>query len=292
MSVRERRIFLAVIGFLTFASVYATVVVAPVITAPADNRSRIGVLDQTTVENESHGPGTGGQQERQGRPEITAPRGQVDGHPREVHEERGGGGGGHDLARREAEAKERGRANAALIAHQTAEEAGENAAEPASHRGARERRRAARELAEPGDEEERAEHAREHGTREPALERRTRQPSHRAREAELAEHGPGHVASQAEPTNQRGERVRERDEGDGDAGGKPEGEKRREEAADAEARDRGDGAGAEGNGGDEDGCAWRAHDCHVRRIPARANRLQSLFILEHAHELTAGAMPS
>jgi protein TonB len=36
------------------------VVVAPVITAPADNRSRIGVLDQTTVENESHGPGAGG----------------------------------------------------------------------------------------------------------------------------------------------------------------------------------------------------------------------------------------
>jgi len=36
------------------------VVVAPIITAPADNRSRIGVLDQTTVENESHGPGTGG----------------------------------------------------------------------------------------------------------------------------------------------------------------------------------------------------------------------------------------
>jgi predicted MFS family arabinose efflux permease len=32
VSVRERRVFLAVIGFLTFASVYATVVVAPVIT--------------------------------------------------------------------------------------------------------------------------------------------------------------------------------------------------------------------------------------------------------------------
>ena len=36
------------------------VVVAPIITAPADNRSRIGVLDQTPVETESHGPGKGG----------------------------------------------------------------------------------------------------------------------------------------------------------------------------------------------------------------------------------------
>src|SRR5438034_3535902 len=36
------------------------VVVAPIITAPADNRSRIGVLEQTTADNESHGPGKGG----------------------------------------------------------------------------------------------------------------------------------------------------------------------------------------------------------------------------------------
>ena len=36
------------------------VVIAPIVTAPADNRSRIGVLDQTTVETESHGPGKGG----------------------------------------------------------------------------------------------------------------------------------------------------------------------------------------------------------------------------------------
>jgi periplasmic protein TonB len=36
------------------------VVVAPIVTAPADNRSRAGVLEQTTVENESHGPGVGG----------------------------------------------------------------------------------------------------------------------------------------------------------------------------------------------------------------------------------------
>jgi TonB family protein len=35
-------------------------VIAPIITAPADTRSRIGVLTQTTVENESHGPGVGG----------------------------------------------------------------------------------------------------------------------------------------------------------------------------------------------------------------------------------------
>jgi TonB family protein len=34
--------------------------IAPIITAPADTRSRIGVLTQTTVENESHGPGVGG----------------------------------------------------------------------------------------------------------------------------------------------------------------------------------------------------------------------------------------
>jgi len=36
------------------------VVIAPIVTAPADNRSRIGVLEQTTVETESHGPGKGG----------------------------------------------------------------------------------------------------------------------------------------------------------------------------------------------------------------------------------------
>jgi len=36
------------------------VVVAPIITAPADNRSRIGVLEETRVDNESHGPGKGG----------------------------------------------------------------------------------------------------------------------------------------------------------------------------------------------------------------------------------------
>jgi len=36
------------------------VVVAPIITAPADNRSRIGVLEETKVENDSHGSGKGG----------------------------------------------------------------------------------------------------------------------------------------------------------------------------------------------------------------------------------------
>jgi TonB family protein len=36
------------------------VVVAPIVTAPADNRSRIGVLTQTTADNDSHGPGSGG----------------------------------------------------------------------------------------------------------------------------------------------------------------------------------------------------------------------------------------
>jgi TonB family protein len=36
------------------------VVIAPIVTAPADNRSRIGVLEQTTAETESHGPGKGG----------------------------------------------------------------------------------------------------------------------------------------------------------------------------------------------------------------------------------------
>src|SRR3989449_3103144 len=36
------------------------VVIAPIVIAPADNRSRIGVLEQTTAENDSHGPGKGG----------------------------------------------------------------------------------------------------------------------------------------------------------------------------------------------------------------------------------------
>jgi TonB family protein len=35
-------------------------VVAPIVTAPADPRERIGVLAQSTVENDSHGPGKGG----------------------------------------------------------------------------------------------------------------------------------------------------------------------------------------------------------------------------------------
>jgi protein TonB len=35
-------------------------VVAPIITAPADTRNRVGVLDQTPVENDSHGAGRGG----------------------------------------------------------------------------------------------------------------------------------------------------------------------------------------------------------------------------------------
>jgi protein TonB len=35
-------------------------VVAPIIMAPADTRNRVGVLDQTTVESDSHGPGSGG----------------------------------------------------------------------------------------------------------------------------------------------------------------------------------------------------------------------------------------
>jgi len=35
-------------------------VVAPIITAPADTRNRVGVLDQTPVDQESHGPGRGG----------------------------------------------------------------------------------------------------------------------------------------------------------------------------------------------------------------------------------------
>jgi TonB family protein len=34
--------------------------VAPIITAPADPRTRIGVLEQTTAEADSHGPGKGG----------------------------------------------------------------------------------------------------------------------------------------------------------------------------------------------------------------------------------------
>jgi len=36
------------------------VVVAPIVTAPADNKSRIGVLEETPVETESHGSGRGG----------------------------------------------------------------------------------------------------------------------------------------------------------------------------------------------------------------------------------------
>jgi TonB family protein len=36
------------------------VVIAPIVTAPADNRSRIGILEEAKVETESHGPGRGG----------------------------------------------------------------------------------------------------------------------------------------------------------------------------------------------------------------------------------------
>jgi protein TonB len=36
------------------------VVVAPIVPAPADTRDRIGVLEQTTAQNDSHGPGKGG----------------------------------------------------------------------------------------------------------------------------------------------------------------------------------------------------------------------------------------
>lgn len=36
------------------------VVFAPIVTAPADMRDRIGVLEQTTAQNDSHGPGQGG----------------------------------------------------------------------------------------------------------------------------------------------------------------------------------------------------------------------------------------
>jgi TonB family protein len=35
-------------------------VVAPVLAVPADNRSRVGVLEQTASDNDSHGPGRGG----------------------------------------------------------------------------------------------------------------------------------------------------------------------------------------------------------------------------------------
>jgi TonB family protein len=35
-------------------------VVAPIITAPADNRNRVGVLTETRTDTESHGPGAGG----------------------------------------------------------------------------------------------------------------------------------------------------------------------------------------------------------------------------------------
>jgi TonB family protein len=34
--------------------------IAPVVSAPADARTRVGILEQTTAENDSHGPGTGG----------------------------------------------------------------------------------------------------------------------------------------------------------------------------------------------------------------------------------------
>ena len=36
------------------------VVVAPIVAAPADTRTRIGVLEETTAQNDSHGPGKGG----------------------------------------------------------------------------------------------------------------------------------------------------------------------------------------------------------------------------------------
>jgi protein TonB len=36
------------------------VVVAPIVTAPADPRNRVGVLEEATAQNESHGPGKGG----------------------------------------------------------------------------------------------------------------------------------------------------------------------------------------------------------------------------------------
>jgi TonB family protein len=36
------------------------VVVAPIVTAPANSRDRIGVLDETTASADSHGPGSGG----------------------------------------------------------------------------------------------------------------------------------------------------------------------------------------------------------------------------------------
>jgi TonB family protein len=35
-------------------------VIAPIVTAPADNRTRIGVLEQTTADSDSHGAGRGG----------------------------------------------------------------------------------------------------------------------------------------------------------------------------------------------------------------------------------------
>lgn len=35
-------------------------VIAPIIAAPADTRDRVGVLQRTTMENDSHGPGAGG----------------------------------------------------------------------------------------------------------------------------------------------------------------------------------------------------------------------------------------
>lgn len=34
--------------------------IAPIVSSPADRQDRVGVLEQTTVQNEAHGPGTGG----------------------------------------------------------------------------------------------------------------------------------------------------------------------------------------------------------------------------------------
>jgi len=42
------------------ASEQLPVVVAPIVTAPADSRSRAGVLEETTAQNDSRGPGQGG----------------------------------------------------------------------------------------------------------------------------------------------------------------------------------------------------------------------------------------
>lgn len=34
--------------------------VAPIVSSPADSRTRVGILEQTTADNDAHGPGTGG----------------------------------------------------------------------------------------------------------------------------------------------------------------------------------------------------------------------------------------